>query len=97
VSALLTGMMFNAVYDECPQAQYTGIAIEYGTVPVMDTLQALRGEQWLDRHPEASPASARQVRQQVRDAFYVDTDAWKAQVLSQSREALFQAADGLAA
>jgi hypothetical protein len=97
VSALLTGMMFNAVYDECPQAQYTGIAIEYGTVPVMDTLQALRGEQWLDRHPEASPASARQVRKQVRDAFYVDTDAWKAQVLSQSREALFQAADGLAA
>jgi Protein of unknown function (DUF2817) len=97
VSALLTGMMFNAVYDECPQAEYTGIAIEYGTVPVMETLQALRGEQWLDRHPEAAPELAQQVRQQVQDAFYVDTDDWKAQVLAQSREALFQAAEGLAA
>ncbi|MDB5947023.1 MAG: hypothetical protein JWQ33_2049, partial [Ramlibacter sp.] len=97
VSAFLTGMMFNAVYEECPQAEYTGIAIEYGTVPVMETLQALRGEQWLDRHPEAAPGLAQQVRQQVKDAFYTDTDEWKEQVLAQSREALFQAADGLAA
>ena len=97
VSALLTGMMFNAACDECPQAEYTGLAIEFGTVPVMETLQALRGEQWLDRHPEAPPGLAQQVRQQVKDAFYVDTEEWKAQVLAQSREALFQAADGLAA
>lgn len=97
VSALLTGMMFNAAYDECPQAEYTGIAIEYGTVPVMETLQALRGEQWLDRHPDAAPELAQRVRQQVKDAFYVDTDDWKDQVLAQSREALVQAVDGLAA
>ena len=29
-SSFLTGMMFNAVYDESPQAEYTGIAMEYG-------------------------------------------------------------------
>jgi hypothetical protein len=97
VSAFLTGMMFNAVYEECPQAEYTGIAIEYGTVPVLQTLQSLRGEQWLDRHPEAAPELALQVRQQVRDAFYTDTDEWKEQVVLQAREALFQAADGLGA
>ena len=97
VSAFLTGMMFNAVYDECPQAQYTGIAIEFGTLPVLETLQALRGEQWLDRHPEAAPELAQQIRQQVKDAFYTDTDPWKAQIVAQSRQALFQAADGLGA
>jgi hypothetical protein len=96
VSAFLTGMMFAAAYEECPQAEYTGMAIEYGTVPVMQTLQSLRGEQWLDRHPEASPELALQIRQEVKDAFYTDTDEWKEQVVRQAREALFQAADGLA-
>jgi len=95
-SAFLTGMMFNAVYDECPQAEYTGIAMEYGTVPVMQTLQSLRGEQWLQRHPEAAQALARQIRQQVKVAFYTDTVEWKEQVVAQAREALFEATDGLA-
>jgi hypothetical protein len=94
-SAFLTGMMFNAVYDECPQAEYTGMAMEYGTVPVMQTLHSLRGEQWLQRHPEAAPALAQQIRQQVRDAFYTDTGKWKEQVVAQARDALFEAADGL--
>ena len=97
ISAFLTGMMFTAVYEECPQAEYTGIAIEYGTVPMMQTLQALRGEQWLVRHPEAAPELARQIRQQVKDAFYTDTPQWKEQVVAQARDALFQAADGLGA
>lgn len=95
VSSFLTGMMFNAVYDECPQAEYTGMALEYGTVPVMQTLQSLRGEQWLERHPEAAPAVASHIRQQVRQAFYTDTDEWKEQVVAQARDALFQAANGL--
>ena len=34
--------------------------------------------------------------QQLKDAFYTDTVPWKEQVLAQSREALSQAADGLA-
>jgi Protein of unknown function (DUF2817) len=96
VSALLTGMMFNAVYTECPQAEYTGMAIEFGTLALLETLQALRAEQWLNRHPEASPELARQIREQVKAAFYTDTDAWKEAVVQQSRDALVQAADGLA-
>jgi len=96
VSALLTGMMFNVAYDECPRAQYTGLALEFGTLPLSQTLQALRGEQWLLRHPEAPPEQAQQIRQQVRDAFYIDTDPWKEQVVGQARQALYQGSDGLA-
>ena len=95
-SAFLTGLMWGAAYEECPQAQYTGIALEYGTVPVLDTLQALRGEHWLHVHPEAPPALAAQIKQQMKDAFYTDTVEWKHEVLRQGREVLFQAADGLA-
>ena len=95
-SAFLTGLMWGAAYDECPQAEYTGIALEYGTVPVLDTLRALRAEHWLHVHPEAPPALAAQIKQQMKDAFYTDTDEWKVKVLKQGREVLFQAADGLA-
>lgn len=95
-SALLTGLMFTAIYDECPQAEYTGMALEYGTVPVMETFQALRAEQWLRRHPEAPAEQADAIRKQVLAAFYTDTDAWRKQVLTQAREALQQAVEGLA-
>ena len=96
-SAFLTGLMCSSIYDECPQADYTGIALEYGTLPMMETIQALRAEHWLHLHPQASPAMGSQIRQQMKDAFYTDTDQWKDQVLQQAHEALFQAADGLAA
>jgi hypothetical protein len=95
-SAFLTGLMCNAVYEECPQAQYTGIAMEYGTLPVMETLQALRAEGWLHLHPQAPATLAAQIKRQMKDTFFVDTDMWKEQVLRQARQALFQAADGLA-
>lgn len=96
-SAFLTGMMWGAVYEECPQAEYTGIALEYGTVPVMETLQAVRAEHWLHLHPEAAPELASQIKQRMKDAFYTDTDAWRQAILRQAREAMLQAVDGLSA
>lgn len=94
-SALLRGLMWDAVYDECPQAEYTGIAMEYGTVPVLDVLSALRGDHWLHRHPEAPADLSDAIRRRTLEAFYTDTDAWRGQIVSQARQAMFQAADGL--
>lgn len=94
-SAFLTGLMWSSIYDECPQAEYTGMAMEYGTLPVMETLQALRGDHWLHLHPQAPATLAAQIKRQMKDAFYVDTDEWKSQILRQAREALLQAAGGL--
>lgn len=94
-SALLSGLMFTSVYDECPQAEYTGMALEYGTVPVMESFQALRAEQWLNRHPEAPKDKADAIRAQVLKAFYTDTEEWRGKILAQAREALTQAVDGL--
>ncbi len=94
-SAFLTGLMWTSIYDECPQAEYTGIAMEYGTLPPFEMMQALRAEHWLNIHRDAPPALAAQIKQQMMDAFYVDTDAWKAQIIRQARESMFQAAEGL--
>jgi Protein of unknown function (DUF2817) len=94
-SAFLTGLMWHAIDQEAPQAEYTGIAMEYGTLPVLDVLQALRAEHWLNNHPEAPAEQARQIKAQMLAAFYTDTDVWKGQIISQARQAMFQAVDGL--
>lgn len=96
-AALLTGLMWNVVYEECPQAEYTGIALEFGTVPLMQTLEALRAEQWLENHPEVDDTRRRQIKQALRDAFYVDTPAWQQAVLQQAGAVVRQAVAGLAA
>ncbi|MDP3222161.1 MAG: DUF2817 domain-containing protein, partial [Rubrivivax sp.] len=75
---------------------YTGIAMEYGTVPVPEVIDCLRAEQWMENHPEA-PADARAaVKQRFRDAFYTDTAAWKQRIVEQGVEAAKQAVRGLA-
>lgn len=94
-SALLVGLMWLAAYEECPQAEYTGIALEYGTVPIAETLDALRADQWLENHPEIDAATAEQIKRRLRDAFYTDTPEWKQQIVEQGREAAFQALGGL--
>ena len=96
-SARLTGLMWMATEEECPRAEYTGIALEYGTVPLMEVFDALRADQWLENHPEAPDAQRVRIKQLMRDAFYTDTDAWKQQIVDQAREAARQAVQGLAA
>ncbi len=94
-SALLTGLMWNSVYTECPQAEYTGIALEYGTYPMERMIAAMRAEQWLQLHPQADGVMARRIKQDMLDMFYVDTDAWKARIVDQARTTLAQAVQGL--
>ena len=93
--AFLAGPMCCTLHGECPQAEITGITLQFGTEPAQEVLQALRAEQWLHLHPEAPPRLADQIRAQMRAAFHTDTDAWKGQVIAQARQALFQAVDGL--
>jgi hypothetical protein len=98
-STFLTGLMWKAAREECPEAEYTGIALEYGTVPVLEVLQALRAANRLHL-ARSGPASlpqelVKQIGRQVLDAFYIDTDDWKGKVLSQGREAMSQAVAGL--
>lgn len=97
-SALLTGMLFYGVMQECAQAEYTGIALEYGTEPMDEVMQAMRADQWLARHPDKADAATRAaIRRRMRDVFYTDTPAWKARVVEQAIEAMHQGIAGLAA
>ncbi len=94
-SAPLTGVTYNAAYEECPQALYTGMALEYGTLPFAEVLDALRGDQWLANHPDAPKAAREAIKRRIRDAFYQDADDWKATVYAQARDACDRALAGL--
>jgi Protein of unknown function (DUF2817) len=94
-SSLLKGLMWQAVAWDCPQAEYTGIALEYGTLPMEDVMQALRADHWLHAHPAQGQAQAAAIRRQMRRAFYTDTDDWKERIVAQAQDAVRQALKGL--
>ena len=63
----------------------------------MDVMNSLRADQWLEMNPLAPEAQRAQIKQQVRDAFYTDTDAWKQRIVEQALDAAHGALRGLGA
>lgn len=86
-SAPLTGNIYLAAYEEAPRAAYTGVALEYGVVPLQQTIDALRADQWLHAHPDATADQRASIMRDLVNAFYGNDDAWKADVVRQARQA----------
>ena len=95
-SAPLKGLMWLAAYEECSQAEYTGIALEYGTLPLHEMIGALRADQWVENHPDAPESVVSKIKRQTRDTFYIDTDEWKQQIVDQAVDAAYGGVRGLA-
>ena len=95
VSAALTGLMWPVIYDECPHAQVTSIAMEFGTQDKLKVLKALRGDHWHYQHPDAPEALVKDIKKTLRDAFYVDTLSWKEKIVTQAMQAINQGVEGL--
>lgn len=94
-SALLDGVCYHAALDACPDAEYTGITLEFGTRPLTEVLQALRAEQWLANHDRVGEPLRSAIKRQMRDAFYEDSPSWRAMAYGQARVAVLQAMRGL--
>ncbi len=95
-SAELHGNLWHAVYDECGQAAYAGITLEFGTQPQDIVLQALRYDHWVARRRLPHDVHVETARTAMRHAFYTPTPAWQAAVAAQAREAVVHAIDGMA-
>jgi hypothetical protein len=95
-SARVGGIIGGAAYDECPDSEFCGVALEYGTLPIEQMLQALRVEHWFESHPDAPADPRRENKRAFRDAFYVDADDWKETVYAQALTAGLQAVEHLA-
>ena len=91
----ITGQLASVIYDACPTSTPTLMALEFGTQPFADVVQALRGRNWLRAHPEASEDARRAILKATLDAFYCGDADWHGMVLGQSRVAVLQALCGL--
>lgn len=87
-SANLTGLAWQAVPQTLGSIDYAGIALEFGTLPLAEVLDALRGDHWLHRHPEADENQRALIKHAVWRAFYGDADDWRDGVVAQVLEAV---------
>ena len=92
----INGPMVRALGEECPQAQQATIALEFGTVPLMRMLEAIRADHWCyqNREPEDSTLRHR-VRDELRRCFFVASDDWYGMVVGQFRTAVIKCLLGL--
>lgn len=99
VSAEVQGVNPGALAEEVPGAEVTAVALEFGVVPVVDTLNALRADNWLYTRGKGDTASplGRKIKQEIRGAFYGETDDWKERIYAKGAEMLRQAFKGLQA
>ena len=78
-----------------PQAEVTAVTLEYGTVPLKEVFDAVRADNWLHVHGDLRTPAAREIKAQIRGAFYPDKDDWKRMVFERSVDVLRRAAAGL--
>ncbi|MFM0202819.1 M14 family metallopeptidase [Paraburkholderia fungorum] len=95
VAANVAGPVLDTLRRTCAHADTTAIAIEYGTIPLVDMLHMLRADVWLRQHPQAEKQQINSIREAIRAAFYCDDDAWRGMILGQARAAILQAVMGL--
>jgi hypothetical protein len=95
VAANVAGPVLDTLRRTCAHADTTAIAIEYGTIPLVDMLHLLRADVWLRQHPGAEKQQICAIREAIRAAFYCDDDVWRGLILGQARAAILQAVIGL--
>jgi Protein of unknown function (DUF2817) len=99
-SAPVTGTLIGGMEESLPSTEVTMIGLEYGTVDLLEVLDALRGDNWLYARGVKlglcmDSALARAIKKKIHGAFYVDTDDWKEKVYARSADFTLKAYRGL--
>jgi len=94
-SVELNGVNLDAMEAALPQARVTGIALEYGTLPMDQVKLALRADNWLHAYGDPASAKGRAIKDQIREAFYQDADDWKQMIWERAVDTQRRALRGL--
>ena len=71
-----------AVTQVLTNAKIAGITLEYGTIPdKQDMMNAVRADNWLYVHGKVDSPLGRDIKAQIRAAFYQEKDDWKEMVV----------------
>src|SRR5258707_513704 len=95
-SADVRGDMLTGVEHRYGGIEVTGLAVEYGTLPLNQVMDAVRADNWLHTRGKVDSAKGREIKAMVRDAFYSDKDDWKGMILEQALRHQRNALRGLA-
>jgi hypothetical protein len=95
-SSILTGTLANAFEGWGDNRDVTFLGLEFGTIPVVNVLAALRADHWLHRSQNRLSPLRAQIAKDLRDAFYVDAPHWKAAVYGRMADFVIRASRVLA-
>jgi hypothetical protein len=95
VSANVTGSVADAFRRSASQLEVTYLVLEFGTIPILEVLTALRADHWLHAVPNRVTGLRDAIKRQIRDAFYVDAPWWKAAVYVRSADFALRATRAL--
>lgn len=95
-SAIVHGDTARNYIDQLPHAEVTSITLEYGTVDLDLVLDSVRADNWLHVHGDPDSKQGKEIKRQIRDAFYQEKDDWKELVLERGIDVFRRTIRGLA-
>ena len=88
VSGGVKGNCVRGIVEKFPDKMVTGISLEFGTQPALKALTAVRADTWLQFYGDQNSIKGREIKQQIRDAFYCDDPNWKNTIFEKGVEIL---------
>ncbi|HYM29935.1 MAG TPA: M14 family metallopeptidase [Candidatus Cybelea sp.] len=95
-SPMNAGKTGYGVMSSLPKAQVVCVTLEFGTYQGSRVLGAIVADGWLHTFGDLDTDKGRQIKAEMREAFYPDKDDWKDMVARRSDEILRQAVEGVA-
>jgi hypothetical protein len=95
VSADVRGDVLDGMRAWLTGVGFAGVAIEWGTVDIIEVSTALRADAWLHAHGDPRAAKATAIKEQIRAAFAPDDPRWTDLVLERFASVRDRAVTGL--
>jgi hypothetical protein len=95
VATALTGSVADAFPESTPDLKVVYVALEFGTLPPMDVLNALRADHWLHAVPARATHLRPEIERQMRQAFNLDVPWWRAAVYARAMDFAMRATRAL--
>ena len=91
ISTDLQASLKRALPRMLPGVEVTAVSLEFGTVPVLEALKALRAENWLHHHGGSDHPRAQELKSCLSRAFHPATRDWEESVWEKGRDAIERA------
>lgn len=95
ISAIVEGPISNAMRWHIGGQNFMTVALEYGTRPLQQALDALRADNWLYLQEDVPERQRVEIKAQIRDAFYVEEQKWMEMIWDRFVEIFRRGLDGI--